>query len=78
MFDELVETKISGGGKVTVKCYITDEETIREMEFAEARLAVDRIAGLHIARDKMPSLTQRSELMKAWREMLKPDALQKI
>ena len=36
MFDELVETKISGNGKVTVKRRITDEETLAEMEFAEA------------------------------------------
>lgn len=36
MFDELVETKISGDGKVTVKRDVTDEETLREMQFAEA------------------------------------------
>ena len=36
MFDELAETKISGDGKVTAKRYVTDEETIREMEFQEA------------------------------------------
>jgi hypothetical protein len=32
----VVETKISGDGKVTVKRYITDEETLAEMEFGEA------------------------------------------
>ena len=36
MFDELAETKISGDGKVTVKRHVTDEETLAEMEFAEA------------------------------------------
>ena len=35
-FDELVETRISGSGKVTVNRRITDEETLAEMEFAEA------------------------------------------
>jgi hypothetical protein len=36
IFDELVETKISGDGKVTAKRYITDEETLAEMEMQEA------------------------------------------
>ncbi len=36
MFDELVETKSSGDGKVTVKRYIIDEETLAEMEMQEA------------------------------------------
>jgi hypothetical protein len=36
MFDELVETKISGDGKVTVKRHVTAEETLAEVEFAEA------------------------------------------
>jgi hypothetical protein len=35
MFDELVETKISGDGKVTVKRHITDEESAAEMEMHE-------------------------------------------
>ena len=35
-FDELVETRISGSGKVTVNRRITDEETLAEMEFGEA------------------------------------------
>jgi hypothetical protein len=37
MFDKLAETKISGDGKVTAKRRITDEETVAEAEFAEAR-----------------------------------------
>ena len=36
MFDELVEMRMSGDGKVTVKRRITDEETLAEAEFAEA------------------------------------------
>jgi hypothetical protein len=36
MFDELVKTKISGDGKVTVKRHVTDAETLAEMEFALA------------------------------------------
>ncbi len=40
MFDELVETKISGDGKVTAKRYITDEETLAEMEIQEASEAL--------------------------------------
>ena len=36
MFDELVETKISGAGNITVKRHITDEETLAEMEMREA------------------------------------------
>ena len=31
MFDELVETKISGEGKVTVKRYVADEQVAAEM-----------------------------------------------
>ena len=37
MFDKLAEMKISGDGKVTAKRRITDEETVAEAEFAEAR-----------------------------------------
>jgi hypothetical protein len=36
MFDELVETKISGDGKVTVKRYVTDEQQIAELDFKGA------------------------------------------
>lgn len=36
MFDGVVETKISGDRKVTVKRYITDEETLAEMEMRKA------------------------------------------
>jgi len=36
MFDDLVETKISGDEKVKVKRYITDEETLAQMEMQEA------------------------------------------
>lgn len=36
MFDELVTTKISRDGQVTVKRYVTDEETLHTIEFQEA------------------------------------------
>jgi hypothetical protein len=36
MFDEITETKIAPDGTATSKRYVTDDETIREMEFAEA------------------------------------------
>jgi hypothetical protein len=45
MFDELVETKIPGDGKVTVKRYITDEETFAEMDMqgaSDAFVAAER------------------------------------
>ena len=36
MFDDLVETKISGDQKVKVKGYVTDEETLAQTEMQEA------------------------------------------
>jgi hypothetical protein len=36
MFDEITETKIAPDGTATSKRYVTDDETIREMDFAEA------------------------------------------
>ena len=36
MFDEITETKIAPYGTATSKRYVTDDETIREMDFAEA------------------------------------------
>jgi hypothetical protein len=36
MFDEVIETKIAPDGKITAKRLVTDEETIAELEFAEA------------------------------------------
>lgn len=32
MFDELVETNISGDGKVTVKSYVADEQSATEID----------------------------------------------
>jgi hypothetical protein len=36
MFDEITETKIAPDGTAASKRYVTDDETIREMDFAEA------------------------------------------
>ncbi len=36
MFDEITETKIAPDGTATSKRYVTDDETIREMDFSEA------------------------------------------
>jgi hypothetical protein len=55
MFDELVETSISGDGKITVKRYIADEQTAAEIDVLEASEA------LKVAEERWARLDSKAE-----------------